>query len=183
VVPSVHTENRQSESGLNVTWLVATPKSDALLSLWLNKLTILPRFNRIDARRSSTPPAVSFPSFVNLRSSILISEFPDNWTNAPGINARLIEAPSDVRTVSPAWILLLDVTGWKLFRSALPKTTLPLTKNTVAAVARVIPFEHPFAHRQKQTVSTLLNETKCIGKSSRLAARDKPKPRTVANDQ
>jgi hypothetical protein len=93
----------------------------------------------------------------------LISEFPDNWTNAPGINARLIEAPSDVRTVSPAWISLLDVTGWKSFRSALPKTTLPLTKNTVAAVARVIPFEHPFPNKQKQTARTLLNETKRIG--------------------
>ena len=42
--------------------------------------------------------AVSLPSFVNLRSSILISEFPDSWTNAPGINPRLIEAPFVVRT-------------------------------------------------------------------------------------
>jgi hypothetical protein len=117
----------------------------------------------MDARRSSTPPAVSFPSFVNLTSSILISEFRDNWTNAPGINAKLSEARSDVRTVSPAWILLSDVTGWKSFRSALPKTTLPLTKNTVAAVARVIPLEHPFADRQKQSASALLNETKGIG--------------------
>jgi len=57
----------------------------------------------------------------------------------------------------------LDVTGWKSFRFALPKTTLPLTKNTVAAVARVIPFEHPFPNRQKQSASTLLNETKRIG--------------------
>jgi hypothetical protein len=56
----------------------------------------------------------------------------------------------------------LDVTGWKSSRSALPKTTLPLTKNTVTAVARVIPFEHPFADRQKQSASTLLNETKRI---------------------
>jgi hypothetical protein len=59
--------------------------------------------------------------------------------------------------------LLLDVTGWKSFRSALPKTTLPLTKNTVAAVARVIPFEHPFANRQKQSASTLPNEANRIG--------------------
>ena len=29
-----------------------TSNSDAFVSLWLNKLTILPRFNRIDARRS-----------------------------------------------------------------------------------------------------------------------------------
>jgi hypothetical protein len=57
----------------------------------------------------------------------------------------------------------LDVTGWKLFRSALPKTTLPLTKNTVAAVARVIPFEHPFPNKQKQRASALLNEAKRIG--------------------
>src|SRR5262249_10221177 len=102
VVPSVQTENRQSESGLSITWPVVTLNSDVLLSLWPNKLTILPRFNRIDARRSSTPPAVSLPSFVSLRFSILISEFPDNWTNAPGINARLTEAPSDVQTVSLA---------------------------------------------------------------------------------
>jgi hypothetical protein len=60
--------------------------------------------------------------------------------------------------------LLLDVTGWKSFRSALPETTLPLTKNTVAAVARVIPFEHPFPNRQKQTASALLNEIKRIGR-------------------
>jgi hypothetical protein len=59
--------------------------------------------------------------------------------------------------------LLLGVTGWKSFRSALPKTTLPLTKNTVAAVARVIPFEHPFSKRQKQTATTLPNEAKRIG--------------------
>jgi hypothetical protein len=59
--------------------------------------------------------------------------------------------------------LLLDETGWKSFRSALPKTTLPLTKNTVAAVARVIPLEHPFADKQKQSASALLNETKRIG--------------------
>jgi hypothetical protein len=43
----------------------------------------------------------------------------------------------------------LDVTAWKSFRFALPKTTLPFTKNTVAAVERVIPFEHPFPKRAK----------------------------------
>jgi hypothetical protein len=43
----------------------------------------------------------------------------------------------------------------------LPKTTLPLTKNTVAAVARVIPLEHPVANR-KQSASTLPNEAKRI---------------------
>jgi hypothetical protein len=59
--------------------------------------------------------------------------------------------------------LLLDVTSWKSFRCALPKTTLPLTKNTVAAVARVIPFEHPFAKRQKQSESTPLKKAKRIG--------------------
>jgi len=53
------------------------------------------------------------------------------------------------------------VTGWKSFRSALPKTTLPLTKNTVAAVARVIPFEHPFP--QKESASTPLKKAKRIG--------------------
>jgi hypothetical protein len=79
--------------------------------------------------------------------------------------------------------LLLDVTGWKSFRSALPKTTLPLTKNTVAAVPRVIPFEHPFPDKQKQSATTLLIETKRIGKSSRLAVRGEVKPRTVVNDQ
>jgi hypothetical protein len=82
--------------------------------------------------------------------------------NAPGISARLIEAPSDVRTVSPARILLLDVTGWKRFRSAFPKTTFPFVKNTVAAVARLIPLKHPFVNRQKQTASTLPDETKRI---------------------
>jgi hypothetical protein len=45
----------------------------------------------------------------------------------------------------------------------LPKTTLPLTKNTVAAVARVIPFEHPFPNRQKQSASPPPKETKRIG--------------------
>jgi hypothetical protein len=44
----------------------------------------------------------------------------------------------------------------------LPKTTSPLVKNTVAAVARVIPFEHPFPKRQKQSASTLLDEAKRI---------------------
>jgi hypothetical protein len=107
--------------------------------------------------------AVSLPSFVSLRSSILISEFPESWTNAPGINARLIEAPSDARTTSPTRILLLDVTGWKSFRSALPKTTLPRAKNTNATVVRVIPFEHPFSNRQKQSASTLLKKAKRIG--------------------
>jgi hypothetical protein len=58
--------------------------------------------------------------------------------------------------------LLLGVTGWKSFRLALPKTTLPLTKNTVAAVERVIPFEHAFPNKHKQSASTLLNETKGI---------------------
>jgi hypothetical protein len=58
--------------------------------------------------------------------------------------------------------LLLDVTGWKSFRSALPKTTLPLTKNTVAAVARVIPFEHPFPNKQRHSASTLLDEAQRI---------------------
>jgi len=56
----------------------------------------------------------------------------------------------------------LDVTCCKSFRSALPKTTLPVAKNTVAAVARVIPFEHPFSNRQKQSVSTLQNKTRRI---------------------
>src|SRR4029077_9382438 len=102
VVPSVQIENRQSESGFSVTWPVVMPNSDAVLSLWLNEQTILPRFNRIQARRSRTRSAVSLPSFVNLRFSILISEFPASWTNAPAVNARLIEAPSDVRTTSPA---------------------------------------------------------------------------------
>jgi hypothetical protein len=78
--------------------------------------------------------------------------------------------------------LLLGVTGWKSFRSALPKTTSPRTKRTNATVERVIPFEHPFPDRQKQSATTLLNETKRMGKSSRLAARSKPKPRTVLND-
>jgi hypothetical protein len=59
--------------------------------------------------------------------------------------------------------LLLDVSGWKSFRSALPKTTLPLTKNTVAAVARVIPFEHPFPNRQKQSASMPLKKAQRIG--------------------
>jgi hypothetical protein len=35
-------------------------------------------------------------------------------------------------------------------------------KNTVAAVARLIPLKHPFVNRQKQTASTLPNETKRI---------------------
>ena len=78
VVPSVQTDNRQSDSSLSVIWLVVTPNSDAVWSPWLNKLTILPRFNRIHARRSSRRSEVLLPSFVNLRSSILISEFQDS---------------------------------------------------------------------------------------------------------
>jgi len=60
--------------------------------------------------------------------------------------------------------LLLGVTGWKSFRSALPKTTLPFAKSTTVTVERVIPFEHPFPNRQTQSASTLLNETKRIRK-------------------
>jgi hypothetical protein len=56
----------------------------------------------------------------------------------------------------------LDVTGWKSFRSALPKTTLPLTKNTVAAVERVIAFEHTFPNKQRHSASTLLDEAQRI---------------------
>jgi hypothetical protein len=59
--------------------------------------------------------------------------------------------------------LLLGVTGWKLFRSASPKTTLPLTENTTGTVERVIPFEHPFPNRQTKSASTLLNDARCIG--------------------
>jgi hypothetical protein len=50
-----------------------------------------------------------------------------------------------------------------LFRSALPKTTLPFTEKTIATVERVIPFEHPFANRQAQSASTLLNDARRIG--------------------
>jgi len=56
----------------------------------------------------------------------------------------------------------VDVTGRKSFRSALPKTTLPLTKNTVAAVERVIAFEHPFANKQRHSASRLLDEAQRI---------------------
>src|SRR6516165_4341624 len=79
-------------------------------------------------------------------------------------------------------MLLLDVTGRKSFRPPLPKTTLPLTKNTVAAVARVIPFEHPFPNRQKQSASTPLNETEGIG-NLRDQQRSKPRPRAVLDNQ
>jgi hypothetical protein len=54
------------------------------------------------------------------------------------------------------------MTVWKSFRSALPKTTWPLTKNTVAAVERVIPFEHPFPNKQKHSARTLLDEAQRI---------------------
>jgi len=72
--------------------------------------------------------------------------------------------------------LLFGVTGWKLFRSTLPKTTLPLTKNTVAAVERVIPFEHPLPERQKQSASALLNKAQRIA-NMRVFARAKAQGR------
>jgi hypothetical protein len=58
----------------------------------------------------------------------------------------------------------------------LPKTTLPLTKNTVVAAGRVIPFEHPFPERQKQSASALLNKAQRIA-NMRVFARAKTQGR------
>jgi len=56
-------------------------------------------------------------------------------------------------------------------------------KNTTVTVERVISFEHPFPNMQTQSASTLLNETKRIGKLRDQQRGVKTKLRTVSNDQ
>ena len=124
-------------------------KSAPILSRRVNRTVIFPRFNRIRALRLRMPPSVWLPSFDILNSSILISELLDICARAAGISPRLSSAPSDVRTISPSWIRLSRVTGWKLFCSAIPKTTVPLTESTVAATCVVTSSQQPLARPQQ----------------------------------
>ena len=165
VVPSVPTQNRQSESGMIISGPALMTTCDALVSLGLNRTKTFPRPSSMRALRSRISRPVSLPSFVMLSCSILISVSPESRTRVPGINVRSSDAPFADRTVSPSRILLLSVTGSKTFRSAFPKTTLPLTESTVAAVARLISFEHPFARTEQSTIETASTEGRISGNS------------------
>jgi hypothetical protein len=68
------------------------------------------------------------------------------------MDARSSNPSSADRTVSPPLILLFSVTGWKSFRPAFPKTTLPLIKSTVAAVAVLMLFVQPFARSEQSAM-------------------------------
>src|SRR5438552_16508678 len=92
-----------------------------------------------------------------------ISESPESCARAPGINARSRDAPPDDRTVSPSWILLFRVNGWKSFCCAFPKRTLPLTESTVADVAGVMLFEQPFARSEQIAIETAITQCRISG--------------------
>jgi len=165
VVPSVPTQNRQSESGLIVSCPALMTTCDALLSLGLNRTKIFPRLITMRALRSRMSGPVSLSSFVMLSCSILISESLEIRTRAPGINVKSSDAPFADRTVSPLRILLLRVTGLKAFRSPFPKTTWPWTESTVAAVARLISLEHPFANTEQSAIETASTGRRISGNS------------------
>src|SRR5690242_21758980 len=101
LVPLLQTENKQSESGLAVTWFVLTATCKPPVLDLLNRIKIFPRFNRTRALRLRIPSEVSLPFLTTCSSSIVISESADSRARAPGTNCTSRDAPSDERTISP----------------------------------------------------------------------------------